>query len=110
MIVSSADESLGSAGDASASPYVVAFENAGIKILPHIINGVILVSAWSAGNSYAYASVRTLYSMALSGRFPKIFTKINRLGLPWVATVLTLAVGALAYLSVSSGASQVSSG
>lgn len=107
MIVSSADEALGSADDASASPYVVAFQNAGIKVLPHIINGVILVSAWSAGNSYAYASVRTLYSMALSGRLPNIFTKVNRFGLPWVATVLTLAVGALAYLSVSSGASQV---
>ncbi|CZT52502.1 related to general amino acid permease [Rhynchosporium secalis] len=107
MLVSSADPLLGSADDASGSPYVIAFRNAGIPTLPHIINAVILVSAWSAGNSYAYASARTLYSMALSGRFPKIFTKVNRFGLPWVAAALTLAIGALAYLSISSGASKV---
>lgn len=107
MIIPSTDPLLGSASDASGSPYVIAFKNAGIPVLPHIINAVILVSAWSAGNSYAYASVRTLYSMALSGRFPQVFTKVNRFGLPWVAAALTLAVGALAYLSVSSGASEV---
>ena len=107
MIVPSTNEELGGEGNASGSPYVIAFKNAGIPALPHIINAVILVSAWSAGNAYAYVSVRTLYSMALSGRFPKIFTKVNWFGLPWVAAVLTLACGALAYLSVSAGASKV---
>lgn len=107
MVVPSTDPGLGSSSDASGSPYVIAFQNAGIPVLPHVINGVILVSAWSAGNSYAYASARTLYSMALSGRFPKIFLSVNRFGLPWVAATLTLAVGALAYLSLSAGASKV---
>ena len=107
MVVPSTDPSLGASSDASSSPYVIAFQNAGIPVLPHIINAVILVSAWSAGNSYAYASVRTLYSMALSGRFPKAFAQVNFFGLPWTAAALTLAIGALAYLSVNSGASTV---
>lgn len=39
------------AGDASASPFVIAMENAGIHALPSIINAVLLIAAWSAGNS-----------------------------------------------------------
>lgn len=37
--------------DASASPFVLAAANAGVKVVPHIVNAVVLVAAWSAGNS-----------------------------------------------------------
>lgn len=39
---------------AGRSPFVIGIEHAGIKVLPSIINGVILTSAWSAGNAYLY--------------------------------------------------------
>lgn len=35
---------------AASSPWVAAMVNSGISGLPHIINAVILTSAWSAGN------------------------------------------------------------
>jgi hypothetical protein len=42
---------LSGGGDARASPFVIAIDNAGIKGLPHVVNAVLLVAAWSAGNS-----------------------------------------------------------
>lgn len=38
-----------SAPGAASSPFVIAIENGGIQVLPGIINGVILTSAYSAG-------------------------------------------------------------
>lgn len=90
MVVPSTNAALSGTSNAGASPYVIAFKNAGIPVLPHIVNGIILVSAWSAGNSYAYASVRTFYSMALSGRLPKLLLKVNWFGLPWVCAIISV--------------------
>jgi amino acid transporter len=52
MIVPSNDDNLlVSTGNAAESPFVIAATRAGIKIVPSIINAVVLTSAWSAGNS-----------------------------------------------------------
>jgi amino acid transporter len=50
----------------------------GIPILPHIVNFLIATSIFSAGNAYVYGTSRSLYSLALSGRAPKIFRRVNR--------------------------------
>ncbi|KAF9464507.1 amino acid permease/ SLC12A domain-containing protein [Collybia nuda] len=95
------------ASDASASPYVLGAQRAGIKVLNHIINAVILTSAWSAGNSFLYAGSRSLYSLSVTGQAPKIFAKCNKQGVPYVAVLATFAIACLAYLNVSSGAAAV---
>lgn len=41
---------------AAASPYVVAMQNLGISVLPHITNALLVTSIFSAGNSYVYAA------------------------------------------------------
>ena len=51
VLVASDDKSLKAALDSGAkgaagSPWVVAIENCGIKVLPHIVNAVILTSAY----------------------------------------------------------------
>lgn len=52
MIVSSSDKALTAhSGDAGASPFAIAAINAGIKVVPSIINAAVVTSAWSAGNS-----------------------------------------------------------
>lgn len=52
MIVPSNDpELLRSTGTAAQSPFVIAANNAGIKVVPSIINAIVLTSAWSAGNA-----------------------------------------------------------
>jgi hypothetical protein len=42
------EELLSGSHNASASPFVIAIENAGIKVLPSIINSVILISGSSS--------------------------------------------------------------
>ncbi|KAF2795084.1 proline permease PrnB [Melanomma pulvis-pyrius CBS 109.77] len=90
------------AGNANASPFVIAIRNAGISVLPSIVNAGILTSAWSAGNSFLYMSSRSLYSLAVSGQAPKIFTRCNRHGLPIYAVMASSCFTLLAYLSVGS--------
>ncbi|CCX05078.1 amino acid permease/ SLC12A domain-containing protein [Pyronema domesticum] len=85
---------------AAGSPWVVAIQNAGIKGLPHIINAVILSSAWSCGNSFAYAGSRNLYALAISGSAPKIFAKCTKRGIPIYAVGAIIAFGLLSFLNV----------
>ncbi|ODQ64626.1 hypothetical protein NADFUDRAFT_71070 [Nadsonia fulvescens var. elongata DSM 6958] len=108
VIVSSFDPRLNSgAHDASASPFVIGIQNAGIPILNHIINGVVLTSAWSSANCFLYSGSRTLYSAACIGEAPKIFSTCNRWGVPYVSVLTTSAIACLAYLNVSSGPGRV---
>ncbi|KDN48578.1 hypothetical protein RSAG8_02565, partial [Rhizoctonia solani AG-8 WAC10335] len=91
-----------SASDASASPFVIAIKTAGIKGLPSVINAVILLSAWSAGNSDLYASSRTLYALALEHKAPALMRRCTRGGLPVWAVFFTGLFGLLAYMNVGS--------
>lgn len=83
MLVPSDDENLLSGGgDATASPFVIAATRAGISVVPHIINFVVLTSAWSSGNSGMLNSSRILYGMAKERHAPKVFLRTNRMGIP----------------------------
>lgn len=43
-------------GTAASAPFVIAIQDAGIKVLPSIINAALLTSAWSAASSDLYTS------------------------------------------------------
>lgn len=101
VIVPSNDKKLLGASNASASPFVLGIQRAGIRGLNHAINGAILTSAWSAGNSFLYSGSRILYSMSLSNQAPKFFSITNKRGVPYVAVLFTWAFGLLAFLNVS---------
>lgn len=94
-------------GTAATSPFVIAIETAGIKGLPSLINACLLTSAWSAGNSDLYCSSRSLYALAINGNAPKIFAKVNKRGLPWVALTTNAALGGLAYMDLGSSSGTV---
>lgn len=94
-------------GTAGASPFVIAIENAKIKALPSIVNAVLLISAWSAGNSDVYAASRTMYALAIQGQLPKVFRKCTKRGLPIWCVVATCAFGPLAYLATGAGGAVV---
>ncbi|KAI3317642.1 amino acid permease/ SLC12A domain-containing protein [Xylariaceae sp. AK1471] len=96
---------LHSTGNAAQSPFVIAATLAGIKVVPSIINAVVLTSAWSAGNSILLWGSRILYGMAHEGRAPKIFTRTNRFGIPHYSVLFYGVFIGLAYLSLSSSAS-----
>lgn len=69
-------------GTAAASPYVIAMSNMGIGVLPHIVNALLVTSIFSAGNTYTYASTRSLYGLALEGRAPRFLQKCTKNGVP----------------------------
>ncbi|AGO10845.1 AaceriAFR668Wp [[Ashbya] aceris (nom. inval.)] len=91
----------GSATDANASPFVVAVQNAGTKILPDILNGVILVTIISAGNSNIYVGSRVLYGLGRNGLGPSFITRTSAKGVPYVAVLSTAVFGALGYLNAT---------
>lgn len=92
---------------AGSSPFVIGIQNAGIKVLPHIINGCILTSAWSAANAFMFASTRSLLTMAQTGQAPKCLGRINKWGVPYVAVGVSFLCSCLAYLNVSSSTADV---
>lgn len=92
---------------AAASPFVVAIKNAGIGTLDQIINACILIFVLSGSNSDLYIAARTLYGLALNGKAPRIFLKVNRYGIPWVALLFSSLFGALGYLNCSSSSAKI---
>ncbi|KAK8850620.1 hypothetical protein IAR55_004539 [Kwoniella newhampshirensis] len=95
---------LNGSSDASASPFVIAINNAGIKALPSIVNAVLLISAWSAGNSDLYAASRTFYALALEGQMPRIFRRCTKRGLPIYCVMITGIFAVLAYMNTGGDA------
>ncbi|GME75611.1 unnamed protein product [Ambrosiozyma monospora] len=95
------------ASDASASPYVVAIQNLGISGLPDLIEVVIILSAFSAGNSYFYCASRQLYSLAERGFAPKVFSKCNSKGIPVYAVLVVVCFCLLSLLQLGKNSAVV---
>ncbi|OBA23605.1 hypothetical protein METBIDRAFT_30043 [Metschnikowia bicuspidata var. bicuspidata NRRL YB-4993] len=87
--------------NAAASPYVVAMQNLNIKVLPDIVNAVILSSAFSAGNSYTYCSSRALYALSVKGFVPSFFRKCTKNGVPLYCIAVSVAFSFLSLLQLS---------
>lgn len=87
--------------DATASPFVIAVVNGGIKGLPSVINVVILIAVISVGNSSVYATSRSLNSLAEQGMAPKWTGYIDRAGRPLVAIAITDIFALFAFIAAS---------
>ncbi|KDQ58665.1 hypothetical protein JAAARDRAFT_128741 [Jaapia argillacea MUCL 33604] len=108
LIVPSNDVNLlQSSGTAAQSPFVIAATRAGIKVVPHIINAIVLTSAWSSGNSSMLGGSRGLYGLAREGHAPKVFLRVNRFGIPYVAVGFIGMWLGLAYMTLQSSAATV---
>jgi amino acid transporter len=97
----------GSTGSAAASPYVIAMQNLGVNVLPHIVNFLIFTSIFSAGNTYTYAATRALYSLALEGRAPKFLRYCNKSGVPIWCFCVVMCFPFLSFLQVANGSAKV---
>ncbi|KAJ6083991.1 amino acid permease [Penicillium sp. IBT 16267x] len=98
---------LRSSGTAAQSPFLIAATRAGVSVVPHIINAIVLTSAWSSGNSTLLSGSRILYGLAREGQAPKFLARTNRWGVPYMGV---LAIGvwmALGYMSLSATAATV---
>jgi amino acid transporter len=102
MLLSAANESLGTVS-ADASPFVVAAKLAGVNTLPTLINICLLIFTFSAANSDLYIATRSLYSLAVEGNAPRIFSRTNDRGVPIYALGLSSVFCTSAYMSISVG-------
>lgn len=91
-----------------SSPLTIALQRGGITAAASVINGLIILSVISAGNSSLYLSSRTLHSLGATGRAPKIFGWTTRKGkVPVPALIFSNLVALISLLSISAGSGQV---
>ena len=93
--------------DATASPFVIAVQRAGVPHLPGIINAVLLFVVLSAANSNVYSGSRILVGLADDGSAPALFKRTSSKGVPYFAVAFTAAFGFLAFLNLSASAATV---
>jgi yeast amino acid transporter len=93
--------------DIKASPFVIAIQNAGIKVLPSIFNAIILVSVLLVGNSSTYGSTRNLSALAEIGQATKFFAHIYQKGRPTYELLVSLLFAGLAYINIADVGAQV---
>jgi yeast amino acid transporter len=103
LLVSPSDPDLNLGSTAAKSPFVIAIKNAGISVLPSIINAALLTSAWSAGCADLFVSSRALYGLTQRGHAPQIFAKLRKDGLPWVAVAFSAAFSLLSFMASAKG-------
>ncbi|KAM9920582.1 hypothetical protein OXX80_012405 [Metschnikowia pulcherrima] len=90
-----------SSEDITSSPFVIAINNGGIKVLPDIMNAVILIAVVSVGNSSVYGCSRSLASLAVQGLLPRSIAYVDRAGRPLVAIMITNVFGLLGFLAAT---------
>ncbi|ESK87643.1 general amino acid permease [Moniliophthora roreri MCA 2997] len=90
---------------AGSSPYVIAMRNLRIGVLPHIVNALVMLSIFSAGNNFLYCASRILYGMALENQLgTRLSAKLRwctRAGAPIWCVLASGIWGLLALLGVS---------
>ena len=87
--------------NASSSPLVIAAQLAGVHVLPHVINAILLTAVLSAASSNVYSGSRILVGLSEQHCAPRILQRTSKRGVPYVAVAATAAVGALGYLNCS---------
>lgn len=100
IVPSDSDVLLGSSGaNTKASPFVLAINLAGIKVLPSIFNAVITISVISVANSCTFGSSRTIQALAQAGMAPKFMAYVDKKGRPIPCIILQLLFGLLAFVN-----------
>lgn len=134
ICVSPYNEDLFGGSGTNASPFVIAYRDAGLEPLAHIMNFIIFISVLSTGSISGYSGARTLVGLSSIGMAPKVclppppghdqdcspfhrltsilhtqqMQKADRIGRPWWGLVPTLVIGGgLAFLNVNESGSTV---
>ncbi|KAM3421764.1 putative amino-acid permease P7G5.06 [Cercospora zeina] len=87
----------GAGSTSRRSPFVIAIQLAGIKVLPGIMNAVILIAVMSVANSCTFGSTRTIQALAANG----LFAYVDKAGRPLMVVILQLLFGCLAFINLA---------
>ena len=83
------------------------FKKTGAKGAGSFMNAVIMTSVLSAGNHALFAGARLLYSLAAQGHALKVFARLNRRQVPWMAVLATSIVSVVCFATSYIGAGQL---
>lgn len=78
--------------DGQSSPFVMMFDQVGIRYAAGIINFVVLTAALSSCNSGIFSTGRMLFNLAGQKQAPKIFHNVGKTGVPTVAILFSAIV------------------
>ncbi|KAK4542481.1 hypothetical protein LTR36_006733 [Oleoguttula mirabilis] len=92
---------------AAASPFVVAIQIAGIKVLPGFLNGCILIFVFSGANSDLYVASRTIHGLALKRQAPSFLAITDKRGVPYYSLGLSALICCIAFMNVSTSSKVV---
>ncbi|CCH41392.1 General amino acid permease [Wickerhamomyces ciferrii] len=97
------DPILNSGDGVLKSPMMIALTNAGWTNSKYFVTTFIWITCFSSINTAIYFASRSLFAWAQEGYGPKIFTKVTKKGVPYVAIHFVHIFSFLAILSYSSG-------
>ncbi|KAK4504585.1 hypothetical protein PRZ48_005501 [Zasmidium cellare] len=92
---------------AAASPFVVAVQLAGIKVLPGLLNGALLIFCISASNTDLYVATRTLHGLAIKGQAPALLAKTSSTGVPYYALGVSALGACISFMNAGTNSAQV---
>lgn len=99
------DPILNASDNVMRSPMTIALTEAGWPNSKYFVTTMIWITCFSSINSAIFFASRALFTWANAGYGPKIFTKTNKRGVPYVAIHFVHIFGFLSILSYSSGSS-----
>lgn len=108
ILVSPTNQNLFGSSGVAASPFVIAIDQAGISVLPDILNAVIITAVAAIAAESFFVASRILHSMAQQGLIHSYIAKVDSRGRPRVSLAITgiLAI-ILTYINLSAGGTTV---
>ncbi|EPY50265.1 APC amino acid transporter [Schizosaccharomyces cryophilus OY26] len=85
----------------NVSPFIIAIQNSGIKVLPDIFNAIILVSILSVGNSAVFAASRSGIALVRQGWAPRFIGRVDQKGRPVISYLFSFAFACLSYVGAA---------
>ncbi|RDW83512.1 hypothetical protein BP5796_05003 [Coleophoma crateriformis] len=93
---------LSGSGSIHSSPLVIALNDAGITVIPDILNAIMLIGIGSGGLEPMYIASRVMRHMALKGQLPRVLAQIDNKGRPtWALFITALWTILFTYLNCS---------
>lgn len=74
-----------------ASPFVQIFDALGIPYVASVLNVIVITAAVSSINADTFGSGRMLFALAEAGQAPRVFSRVNRAGVPAAAVLMMIA-------------------
>lgn len=101
LVPSDSKQLLGGSG-ITASPFVIAVNDAHIRVVPHILNAGMMTGILAIAAESVYISSRIMRTMAHQKLIPELMAKVDSRGRPrWALGFTSIVAVVLTYLNLS---------